>query len=452
MPPQAPPPEDTVGQIQVEFYDWEERRDAQSIVRDIRQALSTFSGLKLELRLAGLGPPVGKDVQLELSSDFGDLVLSETARVREFIDNMDGLIDIEDSRSLPGIEWELSIDREQAGRFAADVAQVGVMVQLVTNGILLSEYRPDDAEDEVEIRVRYPYSDRNINQLDFLKIKTNQGLVPLSNFMTRTPKKQISKLERLDGRRVISIRANTAEGVLTSTKVAELEEWLQQANIDPRVRYRFRGADEEGDAAAAFLGWAMLTALFIMAIILLTQFNNFYHVLLTLSSVVLSSVGVLLAVMLTGQNFSILMTGTGMVALAGIVVNNNIVLIDTFQRLQKSGYELYDAVLRTAAQRLRPVLLTTITTICGLLPMALQVNLNFFTRQISTGDPASVMWVPLATAVIVGLAFSTLITLVLTPSLLILPHYLKTIWAEYAGKDGNKTVSSNPPKTAQPAE
>lgn len=450
--PRTPPPEDTIGQIQIELYDWQERRDAQSIVRDIRQAISTFPGLRIELKLEQMGPPVGKDVQLELSSDFGDLVLLEAARVRRFVDSMEGLIEIEDSRSLPGIEWKLEIDREQAGRFGADVVQVGTMVQLVTNGILLSEYRPDDAEDEVEIRVRYPYADRTINQLDFLKIQTDQGLVPISNFVTRTAKTQISKLERLDGRRVITIRANTAEGVLTNDKVVELEEWLQQANIDPRVRYRFRGADEEGAAAAAFLGWAMLAALFIMAIILLTQFNNFYHVFLTLSAVVLSSVGVLLAVMITGQHFSILMTGTGLVALAGIVVNNNIVLIDTYQRLQRSGYEIYDAVLRTVAQRLRPVLLTTITTICGLLPMALQINLDFFTRQISTGDPGSLMWVPLATAVTFGLAFSTLITLVLTPSLLVLPQHLKTIWAEYAGNDGNKAVSSGPSKASQPAE
>ncbi len=431
---QSPPPDDTIGQINIELKDWKDRRHSSEIIHEIREKTSSFPGIRVEVRLQEAGPPVGKDVQLQLRSDYSDVLLSDVARIRKYWDKLDGLIEIEDSRPLPGIEWELTVDREQAGLFGADVAQVGSVVQLVTTGVLIGEYRPDDAEDEVEIRVRYPNADRNLSQLDKLKIQTAQGLVPISNFVKRSPQPQVNKIDRMNGKRIISIRANTEPGVLPSQKVDEIKKWLKESGIDPRIDYEFKGADEEGDAAADFLSSAMLLSLFLMGIILLTQFNNFYHVFLTLSSVIVSTVGVLLGIIITGQSFSIVMTGTGIVALAGIVVNNNIVLIDTFQRLREAGYELYEAVIRTATQRLRPVLLTTITTICGLLPMAVQLNVNFFTRTVTAGGPIAVWWIELATAVVFGLAFATLITLILTPALLVLPQHLRVHLPQYWAK------------------
>jgi len=427
---QSPPPDDTIGQINIELKNWKKRRHSSEIINEIRRKTSGIPGIRVEVRLQDPGPPVGKDVQLDLRSDDSTALIKETKRIRKYFDSLKGLIEIEDSGPLPGIEWELKVDREQAGLFGADVAQVGSVVQLITTGVLIGKYRPDDAEDEVEIRVRYPNDERNLTQLDKLKIQTSQGLVPISNFVTRSPKPQINKIDRLDGKRIISIRANTKEGVLASDKVSEIKQWLAQAHIDPRIDYKFKGADEEGDAAAKFLKMAMLLSLFLMGIILLTQFNNFYYVVLTLSSVILSTAGVMLGILITGQNFSIVMTGTGIVALAGIVVNNNIVLIDTFQRLSEAGYELVDAVIRTATQRLRPVLLTTITTIFGLLPMAVSLNVNFFTRDVTAGGPIAVWWVELATAVVFGLAFSTLITLILTPALLVMPQHLKVMLPE----------------------
>jgi multidrug efflux pump len=158
--------------------------------------------------------------------------------------------------------------------------------------------------------------------------------------------------------------------------------------------------------------------MFVMAIILVTQFNSFYHAFLILTAVIMSTIGVMAGLLITGQPFGIVMTGIGVIALAGIVVNNNIVLIDTFARLKEDGYPPIEAILRTGAQRLRPVMLTTITTICGLLPMVFQVNLDFVTREITYGAPSTQWWVQLATAVAFGLTFATILTLVVTPSLL----------------------------------
>ncbi|MEO0961601.1 MAG: efflux RND transporter permease subunit, partial [Pseudomonadota bacterium] len=420
-------PADMIGRISIELAPYEERRPGAIILDEIRERTINLPGINVEVRKREDGPPTGKDVQIQLSSRDPVALRAMTEKVRDhFANNVADIIDIEDSLPLPGIEWVLKIDREQAGRFGADVAAIGATVQMVTNGILVGTYRPDDADDEVDIRARFPVTDRSIDQLDQLRLRTPNGLVPLSNFITREPARQVNEITRIDGIQVMDVKANTTNGVLADDKVTELKAWIaDEANIDPRVNVRFRGADENQAESAAFLGNAMIASLFLMFIILLTQFNSFYHSVLTLSAVIMSTMGVLLGMVITGHTFSVIMTGTGIVALAGIVVNNNIVLIDTFQGLLARGMSPVEAVLRTAGQRLRPVLLTTITTICGLLPMATQINVGFFDRSVTYGGPVAVWWVQLSTAIISGLSFATLLTLVVTPVMLAAPTVIR---------------------------
>ncbi len=425
-------PADLVAQMTIELEKYELRRKGAVILEEIRQRTSVLPGITVEVRKREDGPPTGKDIQIELTSNNPAVLLETTGFIRDHLNVTDyGLIDIEDSRPLPGIEWVLTVDREMAGRFGADIAAIGATVQLVTNGILIGNYRPDDAEDEVDIRVRYPSEYRSIAQLDQLRIRTEAGLVPISNFVTRTPQQQVSTITRIDGHRRYMIKANTATDPETGQKVnvdgvnKALQDWLSTQEIDPRVTVKFRGANEEQQESGEFLSRAMLAALFLMFIILLTQFNSFYFSVLTLSTVILSTVGVLLGMMITGQTFSIIMTGTGVVALAGIVVNNSIVLIDTYQRLVEDGMEEIEAALRTAGQRLRPILLTTGTTMLGLLPMAIQLNVDFFSRELTYGGPVAAWWVQLSTAIIFGLGFSTLLTLVLVPVMLVAPQAIK---------------------------
>ncbi len=419
---------DMIGRIFVEFDDWQIRtRKGSDILQDLRDQTSGLPGIVVEVQERDRGPEDGKDIQIEVTSFNETALLRETAKVRAKLESMEGVIEIEDSRPLPGIEWELQVDRTQAGRFGADIVQVGAAVQLVTNGVKIGEYRPDDAEDEVEIRARYPEDARGINQLDTLRLSTPMGLVPISNFVERVPAQKVSRIERVDGSRVYTVNANSAQGYLATKHIDEINEWLAtDANIDPLVRVYFGGSDEERRRSEAFLSSAFLASLFLMAIILLTQFNSFYHSFLILSSVIFSTVGVLIGMMVFQHTFSVIMTGTGILALAGIVVNNNIVLIDTYQRLVAQGYDKVEAVVRTAAQRLRPVFLTTVTTICGLLPMVFQININFIDRDVTFGGPISYWWVQLSTAVVSGLAFSTVLTLALTPVLLALPTVVRT--------------------------
>lgn len=435
-------PADVIGELNIELADYCCRRKAEDIFAEIRERTAPLPGIKVEVRKIEGGPPTGKDVNLQITSTNYDDLVGAVARVRAHLDTMEGLQDHEDSRPLPGIEWQISIDREQAGRFQAGIGSVGAMVQLVTNGVLIGKYRPDDSEDEVDIRVRLPEAERTLDRFDSLRLQTPLGQVPLSNFIDRQPQQKVTEITRRDGLYAMDVRANvasdatftTAEGVTrpatADDKVKELQSWLDGETFADNVFFRFRGADEDQKESSDFLQKAMIGSLFLMFIILVTQFNSFYQTVLTLSTVIMSVFGVLLGMALTGQKFSIIMTGTGVVALAGIVVNNAIVLIDTYNRFREDGIEPVEAILKTSAQRIRPVLLTTTTTIAGLIPMATQINFDFFERVTALGSITAVWWVQLSTAIIFGLAFSTILTLIVIPTMLAIP----TVWSNAFAK------------------
>lgn len=418
------PPVDTIGRILVNLKGRAEDYDGRDIEREIKSRLATVQGIPTEVRKLEQGPPVGKDIQIALRSNDGEALLETAGQIRDYIDSMTGLIEIEDSRAIPGIEYQLRIDREQAGKFGVDVSQIGAAAQLVTNGILVGRYRPDDALDELDIRIRLPEDARSVGALDQLRIATAAGQVPLSQFVTRVPAPKVTQIDRRDGKRLIMVRANAINQGEGAAKVQLVKDWLETVEIDPRVDVDFEGADEDAREANAFFQVAALASLFLMGIILLWEFNNFYHVFLTLTAVVLSTAGVLIGIQLILPYISILMVGTGIVALAGIVVNNNIVLIDTYQRLLRDGRSSEQAAIAAAAQRIRPIMLTTLTTICGLLPMVFKMNVNFREGAISFGGITSEWWVPLATAVVFGLGFSTFMALIVTPVWLALPSKL----------------------------
>lgn len=407
--------EDIIGSISLEFTDWQVRRTADEILADIAERTADIAGIEIEFRKEEGGPPTGKPIQVQLSSRVPDLLIPAMASLRKGLEDLGGLMNVEDSRPLPGIDWELKVDRAQAAKFGADIGLVGNFVQMTTSGLKLGEYRPDDTDDEVEIRARFPIENRTIDQLESIRINSLLGTVPISNFVERNAVQRIGKVKRTDGLRILSVKADVLPGVNVDAKAIEIKAWLKNQTIDPRIKVEFKGEDEEQRKAQDFLGKAFGVALFIMAIILVTQFNSFYSALLILSAVLMSTIGVFIGLLLTGQPFGIVMGGIGVIALAGIVVNNNIVLIDTFDRLKHETGSIFDAIVLTGAQRMRPVLLTTVTTMLGLLPMVMQINIDFFTREITSGAPSTQMWVQLATSIVFGLGFATILTLVVTP-------------------------------------
>lgn len=303
----------------------------------------------------------------------------------------------------------------------------------MTHGIKIGEYRPDDADDEVDIRVRYPEQDRRLEMLNNLMVNTVNGPVPVSTFVKRVASPRVDKIDRINGKEYTRVLADVEDGVVADRKVSEIQRWLKDNPVDPSVNLTFRGANEEQANSFAFLAVAFMLALFLMFILLVTQFNSLYQALLTLSAVILSTAGVFLGLVLTQSTFSVIMTGVGIVALAGIVVNNNIVLIDTFNYIRSTQlkYTTKEAAILAAAQRLRPVFLTTATTILGLMPLAAGVSVDLVGQSIVHGGIVGSFWIDLASAIVYGLMFSTILTLVITPALLVLPSELGILFNKY---------------------
>jgi multidrug efflux pump len=411
---------DQVGSFRLNFVDWQYRRKADEILDDIRSKTANLAGVEVEIRKDENGPSGGKALQLELSSRFPDKLNDAVAKIHAALVEHPKFINVEDTAAKPGIEWQLKVDRRKAAMYGVDASLVGSTVQMVTNGLKLGEYRPDDADDELDIRVRYPEEKRDIGRLDELRLNTPQGLVPVSAFVDRVAAKKVDTIRRVDGKRVINLAADLVPGGQLAVELPKLKQAFVSLAIDPSVDINVKGENQDQQESESFLINAFGAALFVMAIILVSQFNSFYQAFLILSAVVFSTVGVFLALLLVQQPFGIVMGGIGVISLAGIVVNNNIVLIDTYNVLRKEGYDVVDAVLRTGAQRLRPVMLTTITTVLGLLPMVMQVNIDFVERSVIFGAPSTQWWTQLSTVVAGGLTFATLLTLVLTPCLLVL--------------------------------
>ena len=423
---------DLIGTIFIEMTNRRTRDiDGFEVENQYRDAVANLPGARAEVVTIEQGPPVGKAIQLELSGDDLEVLFAESARIRNYMENtMEGLIDVDDTAPVPGIEWEIVVDRARAAMSGANMTEIGTAIQLMTNGVFMGDYRPSDSEEEVDIRVRYPAEYRGLEQMDTIRINTANGdLVPISSFVTRVAKPAVSAIQRVDGERVVYVRANAAPGLVADNKVSELEIYMEENPPARGITYQFRGANEEQDAAAAFLGQAFTLAMALMAILLVTQFNSYYQSLLILSSVLLSTGGVLLGMLITGQTFSVILTGIGIVALAGIIVNNNIVLIDTFNHLraEHKDWSLQNVIVQTGVQRLRPVFLTTFTTGFGLLPLAMAVSVDLIGAEIEVGGPIASQWVSLASAIVYGLSFGTILTLVVTPAMLALPDRLRIL-------------------------
>lgn len=412
--------DDVIGQIQVKPVEWQYRRKVMAIIDELKQTTDKFSGVEIEYKFPDAGPPVDHDVVIELSGNNAQELELAAKTVRHWADSNAAFTNISDSSSKPGIDWRIDIRRDDASRFAADATLVGNTVQFVTNGLKIGDYLPDDANEEVDILVRYPEDKRDIGRFDQLRVKTPAGLVPITNFAEIKPDHKQDTIERIDGRRVINVMADLNEGYNLALELPKIEQALAELGVPPSVEFRMRGQNEEQEHSAAFLEKAFLVALVAMAVILITQFNSFYQAFLILSAVLFSTVGVFAGLLIFQKPFGVIMSGIGVISLAGIVVNNNIVLIDTYNQLIKRGMDKKEAILRTGVQRLRPVLLTTITTILGLLPMVLEMNIDLINQKIEFGAPSTQWWSQLATAVAGGLAFATVLTLVLTPCLLML--------------------------------
>ncbi|RUY08588.1 efflux RND transporter permease subunit, partial [Mesorhizobium sp. M7A.F.Ca.US.005.03.2.1] len=413
-------PEDVVGVIQYEFIDWRERKSANQILNDLRGVMAGIPGVDVEVRVPEAGPPTGKPIQIRLSAVDPKGLDDKARAVAARIGKVPGVIDISDGLPPPGVDWALEVDRAKAAQYGISPTAVGTVVQLVTNGLKLSEYRPAGADDAVDIRLRLPEDRRTLSTLDELRVQTSQGSVPISNFVVRKPEPTVGILNRIDGARTVVVQANVAAGAQVAAVQAEVNKAVSGMDLGSGIRWKLAGSNEDSAEASAFLGKAFGAAIFLIFLVLLMQFNKFTSVLMVLSCVVMATVGVFLGLLITGETFGIVMSGIGVIALAGVVVNNNIVLIDTYDRLREEGWDKMDAVLQTCRERARPVVLTAVSAILGVLPIAFGLGLEIFHHETTINAPSTQWWISLSSAIVFGLSFATLLTLVVTPSMLMI--------------------------------
>ncbi len=410
--------EDTIGVIQFEFDDWRARAPAHVIMDEMRTRTADIPGILVEVTAPRAGPPTGKPIQVQLAAIDPALLPAAANKVATLLAPRSDIRDLDDGQPLPGIDWRIEVDKSQAAKYGAGVNTVGSAVQLVTNGLKATEYRPVDSDKSVDILVRFPPERRSLDQIDDLRVQTQVGHVPIGNFVERVPAQRVGYINRVNANRVTTVSANVAEGVQTAKVQQEIARDLAEADLGAGVTFKLKGEDEEREKAGAFLMKAFGTAIFLIFAILLAQFNRLTSVFVVLTAVVMSTFGVLLGLLIMGQAFGVVMAGIGVIANAGVIVNNNIVLIDTYDRLRREGVAAYDAIIQTCRERARPVVLTAVTAILGVLPIAFGMNVEFLAREVVVGAPATQWWIQLSTAIVFGLGFATMLTLIVTPAML----------------------------------
>lgn len=427
--------EDVIGYIQVELKDWQERPHSNIVIDKMKDKLKSISGVILEILKDDKGPNAGKPIQIEISAtnDNPEILKEGLKYVQTAMETIGGFTDVEDTSDLPGIQWQMKINKAQAAKFGVSIASVGGIVQMITRGAIVSTYRPADSDDELNIVVRFPKKFRALEMIDNLYVVSATGAsVPISTFVKIIPTPKVNMVQRIDAKRVLKVSAKVKTGSFAAEKVNALKKYYKTNPLPKGVKIALKGEDEKSKENSSFIGKAFLAAIFFMGFVLLLQFNSFYSTFMILFSILLSMIGVILGLVIMRDPFSIVMTGIAIVSLAGIVVNNNIVLIDAFDELKQKIKDPVDAVIRTGLQRLRPVYLTTTTTILGLVPMALKLNIDFVNAEITVGAPSMDMWSAFSKSVIFGLGFATILTLIITPCMLLVGvrsrEYIKTWW------------------------
>ena len=426
---------DKIGSGYVEVVEPSERDiSGLEIMQLVTKVTQGIPGIIVEAEADLGGPSFDSPIELNITGDIETEVVSAALLAEEYMRNeVKGLKNIFSSQPYPSVEWNVQVDKQKAAQLGVKVGDVGALVQMLTSGFIVGEFRPDDSKDEVEIRVRFPSEDRTITGINTLNVTTSNGLVPVSSFITLTPQENRATVNRRNGQYVQELAAATIDESAVAEKVAEMQQWIEAQNFSKQgITMSFTGMQEETEEVNEFMVLAGITALFIMLILLLTQFNSFYQSLLILSAVFMSFVGVLLGLLISNRPFSSTMTGISIVTLAGIVVNNNIVLIDTFNRLKFESPETnrLELIRATCQQRLRPILLTSATTIFGLLPLAMGLSLDLIGRELSIGTRVVDWWQNLALSIVFGLGFSTLLTLIFTPAALAFPYKVREKYNE----------------------
>ena len=447
------------GRITVNFVPTQDRGgvSTREILNEIRGSIKNYAGVKIFVDKNADGPPTGKPINLEIRGDNIDTLVTLTTRVKALINNLpiEGIEGLNADVNMGKPELLINIDRAAARRYELSTYSISDALRTSVFGKEVSKYK--DGEDEHSIMLRLSEKYRNdenklINQKVTFRNPANGQIVqvPISAVATFNYSSTYSSIRRLDGQRVITLSSNLLDGYNANEIVTELQNEMSSFDLPEGYTYEFTGEQQQQAEDMAFLGGALLLAVFLIFIILVTQFNSIISPFIVILSIVFSLIGVLLGYVITGSTISVIFTGVGIISLAGVVVNNAIVLIDYINLLIRNKsddqglsstdelpyHEIKNSIIKAGGTRLRPVLLTAITTVLGLIPLALGINFNFFTLiskldpQYFSGGDNTAMWGPMAWTIIYGLTFATFLTLVVIPVMYWLAYRAKMVFVK----------------------
>ena len=405
------------GRLTIEFIDFEDRSEpSPETVNRIREKLNFFPGAEVVWEKEQMGPPTGDAVSIEISGRDVDVLGSIAQQVKKIVEPIPGLVDLKDDYVKSKPEIRIDVDREKAALLGLNTSSIASAVRGAVYGIEVAKYREGD--NEYDIKVRLPDEKRrSIDDIKNLMINTPTGAyVPISSVAEVSMSAGFGTITRIDFKRVVNVTAN-AEGRSSVEVMKDVAERLKDFDLPPGYVINYTGETEEQQEASSFLGKALVVALFLILMVLLIEFNSFAQTFIILFTIILSIGGIFWGLTITGTNFGIIMTGIGVISLAGIVINNGIILIDYTNQLRSEGMKMREAIVRAGAVRFRPVMLTAWTTVLGMVPMATGLGIDFKNMTFVTGAEMSQWWSPMANAVIFGLGFSTMLTLIVVPVL-----------------------------------
>ncbi len=402
--------------VMIDFVDLEDRVQPSPVTRDsLRKRLALMSGADFQVNQEENGPPTGPPINIEISGDDYATLGRLARQIRGTIRGIDGLVNLRDDYEADRPELKVTVDREEAALLGINTFEIANTIRTAINGTEAAKYRV--GEDEYDITVRFNQDWRNsVEDVNDIVIFYEGKVIPLSNVARVETAGGIGTINHKDMKRVVTVMAEV-EGRNENAAMFDAMKQLETFEMPSGYFFEFTGQNEDQQESQDFLTRAFLIALLLIAFVLITQFNSLVIPIIILFSILLSMIGVLVGLMITGTPFGVIMTGLGVISLAGVVVNNAIVLLDYVQQLQARGYEKDEAVIQAGLVRFRPVMLTAITTILGLIPLTTGFGFDFTRFRFVTGSESSQWWGPMGVAVIFGLGFATLLTLIVVPTM-----------------------------------
>jgi len=410
--------ENSPNRIGVQLYELKERtRSSYENIEQIRERIRNVTGGEITFSEEEQGPPTGSAINIEISGENSDILGGYAREIRNILEKMPYVYDVRDDYVSGSPTIKVNVDRQKAAILGLSTNTIGFVLKVAYNGMKVSTFRENNEDYDITIQL----GDDARKKTDILRellIPTTQGLIPLSTIAKFEVTGGLGQINRKNDERIVTVKANVDEDKIPGAVVRrEAEKYLEKFDLPPGYNIKFTGEEDMQKEAEEFLTKAFAVAIFLVVIILVAMFNSLMQVTIIMISVVLSLGGVFFGLTIMDYPFGIIMTGVGVISLVGVVVNNAIVLIDYTNRLCKKGMGIRDAIIAAGCTRLRPVLLTAVTTILGLIPMVTGVSYDFHRMEIAWMSESSQWWTSMAIAVIFGLAIATVLTLVVVPVL-----------------------------------